>query len=257
MIVNHRYAKALIFDDGRITLSVPSASNRAETAWWRLASHGVSGHVALVSYYQQTHAFETTALNQAVSLGPLGDLAAEKQAWYPRPVATLPYVPLPSFEDAAIDGTLYNFEVVTNGGDANNQRLCLTIEKGHEHASPLTIGTDPKATAAQFRLVRAGSGRIISFETPLVTTGRASEERVSALAGGQSREIEMINLSGSRTFVSGGRVALRTEFLYYVGWKKDSRELIVKAWTPGPNETFTIEKVDDAGNGEPDEARWI
>ena len=83
----------------------------------------------------------------------------------------------------------------------------------------------------------------------MVSKGHAMEELLFAetIEDHQFSEIEMINLNGSRAFVSGDRVAMRTWALLYIGWKKDSNDLTANAWSPRENETFIIKKVGGTG----------
>jgi len=255
MVLNHGDARVLVADEqGKPVLGFPSAEPRR--GWWRMEPRGAQGHVALVPYFSDRHALAVLPGDGIAMLRPAAPADLDTQAWYPRRAEAASSVPLPSFDDAAIDETFYNIEVVQPGSGAQNKRLYLTIEN-EQGESALKIGTDPKATAAQFLLVPVGTGRIVSAGKPFASSGRAEEERICASNAAEvaQRELEMVNLSGSRTFVSGDRVALRTEFRYYVSWKKGSRDLTVRAHTPGASETFVIKKVNAGGEVLPGEIK--
>jgi len=249
LLVNHRDATLLVAssEDGKVTLGRPKFVND-RTALWRMESRP-SSRAALVPASAPGYALTAGwPLSDSLSLQAKRDDLVHYQTWYPQPLATGPYVPLPSFDDATIDETVYNLEIVTPGGDPQYKRLFLTVES-EQTESVVRIGTDPKISAAQFHLVPLAGGRILSGGHPFVGAGSASEERVyvgapQATAG---FDLRMINLNGSRTFVSGDHVALQSFFVYYVSWKKDAGDLIANARTPRENETFTIEKIDAAG----------
>jgi hypothetical protein len=248
MLVNHHDNKLLMasLPESKAVIGLPRFANE-RNHWWRMAPNGAQGHISLVPYGDRN--VVVTVGSGTATLKPLMADALYQQAWYPRPLETASYEALPSFNDAAndaiIDETFYTIEVVTLAG-AQNKRLYLTIEDEHGMNAPVTLGTDRTRSAAHFQLVPLGTGRILSADVPLGSTGRASEERVCALESARE-EIEMINLNGSHSFVSGDRVALRTEFLYYIGWKQ-SNDLTANASTPNENETFIIRKIGGQGD---------
>ncbi|HEX7807895.1 MAG TPA: hypothetical protein VF608_04205 [Thermoanaerobaculia bacterium] len=153
----------------------------------------------------------------------------------------------PSLDDAAVGERFYNIAVVSRTGD-DNKRLYLAVESEVATEAPLKFGSDPKSPSAQFRLHPAGTGRIVSDGKIFGTVGgHEGQERVVATAPAPY-EIELINMSGSHSFVHEDRVAMRTPWRKYVGWT-NSNELTTKAWTPGSaNEIFTIKKI--GGKGE-------
>lgn len=252
MLVNHHDSKLLMasMPDSRAIVGLPRSANERDH-WWRMVPNGAQGHISLVPYGDQR--VGVTVGSGTATLKPLSPDAMDQQAWYPRPLDTASYESLPSFNDAAndaiIDETFYTIEVVTLAG-TQNKRLYLTIEDEHGMNAPATLGTDRTRSAAHFLLVPAGTGRILSGDVslvPLGSTGNASQERVCALASARD-EIEMINLNGSHAFVSGDRVALRTEFRYYIGWTEKSNDLTATASTPNENETFIIRKIGGTGD---------
>jgi hypothetical protein len=251
MLADHRHGKVLLasLEDLQVKLGIPRSRDDQRLAWWRMEDRG-NGYVAFVPYFAPTHALTSVLRDQPVNLKEAVGIDRKFQEWLVKRVDAAPYVPLPAFDDAAIDETFYNFEVVTqDGAEADLRRLFLTVGNELALESPLKIGTDPKSPAAQFRFVPVQTGRILSNGKPFVTEGRATEELLfaKALEDHQLSEVEMINLNGSRAFVSGDRVALRARTLFYIGWKKAGNDLTAKAWSPGENETFIIQKVSATG----------
>src|SRR5205085_7116400 len=137
---------------------------------------------------------------------------------------------LVALDDAGADDRFYNIEVVTRSGE-DSKRLYLAVESEVAVEVPLKIASDAASPSAQFRLFPVGTGRIFSDGKIFGTAGgHEGTEHVVATERAPF-EIEMINVSGAHTFVHGDRVALRTPWHKYVGWKNETNELTTKAWT--------------------------
>jgi len=250
MLADHRHGKVLLAEpeDYGIKLGIPRFAEE-RTEWWKLAPQP-EGYVLIIPYRAQQHALTALTRDAPVYLREISAIDRRFQEWRVQEVAPAPYKPLPAFDETAMDETLYNLEIVTQGGEESQlQRLFLTVGNELAMGAPLKIGTDPKAAGAQFRLVPVQGGRILSAGKPFVSKDAGSAEQLfaDAVDDHQIREVEMINLKGARTFVSNDRVALRTRFLAYASWQKDSVDLTVKSWTIGEHETFTIQKVNAGG----------
>lgn len=244
ILVNHAHAKALICANGGVSLGL-FESRGARDAWWKYENRD-GGTIALVPYNDQSRALTAGAVNEAATLGATtaGDASRPKQEWKIENVAAATSTPSP-LDDAAIDGNFFNFEVVVPD---QQQRLYLHVENEYAVQSPVKLGKDPKSPNAQFQLVPIQNGRILSDGKPLIVIWDASEvERIYAHDDDwhYTREVEMVNLNGSRGFVSGDRVALRTITMLYAGIKSNSNELWVRkdSYIARENETFIIKKL--------------
>jgi hypothetical protein len=241
IVVDQRYGKALLAagDEVRVGAAVD------ESALWRIYWH--TEYVALMPKAAPQKMLAKRKPNEPMRLiqGDLENEDIQAQCLFiRREIAAVPDVPHPPFTEQ--DDGFYTIEAVPFAGSSDADPLYLTVENELAKESAVKFGRNPKASAAQFRVLPYRPAAVRSDGKTFGTTGKDGEEQVVALPA-TARPIALVNLSGAYSFVHGDRVALRSHRLRYVSWKEGAHGLTVRAWTPGANETFVIRKIGGTG----------